>query len=902
MAITIGDAVLWLKGDSSKLSRDLKSAEGMAQGWGSRVGGTLNNVFSGAMSFVVGGVILGGLQRIGQGLLGVATDALSASSSFQTLQIQFEGLMAREMAAEYNRAHTKTEVSTVVQHLTEAEIEKLNELQEAHGTLAAKLQLANEKYAKVVEQYGEGSAQATLAEDAVEKLTDALAKNGAELDALKGKEGSMVNVMRQVSTGSMTAGEALKDAGEPAKALLNWVKEIAVTTPFSVEGLSNTLAMSMAMGINSDMAKKLTMSIGNFTAGMGLTEEHLQRIIYNFGQMNAMGKVSGRELRDLSNSMVPVNDIMDMMAKKAGVTRDEMREMASEGGVPVQDFFDAFMELADTDFPGAMDRMSRTWQGVTSNIQDFIGSVLGMELLGPTVQTFTDIAADALGGLMKPEVREGITSTGHQINGMIGFLLPRVKTLGGSFLNLAGEILGAFGIDISKFNLREFIYDVTLAIFDVITKATEFVDFLATVPDKIKTAFTTGPVGDFFTKMQTGGDNLKTFWETVGPTVIELLGGVGIKLGELGEQGGEATLMTLGDAFVAATGWLVEHSEEIKATLAAIPTNIANIGTTIATYKDQVLGFFTGIAIAIAGVALASWPTIVASLVNGLIAYAGAAWAAAAPTMANVVAWGLAVAPLILLAALVAGLTVYFVKVGESILGANAAQATFIEKLQIGFLGTVMQAVNTVNMMGQIINLVFWQTLTNISNFFATFLSQAGTSLAMLLVIVGYNLNQILTNIGTWLTGLGTSLSNAVTAMQTGGKNLVDGIWQGMKDAWEAVAAWLSEKAKELAAVFGVAIEAQSPSKLFERKGAFIPQGIAKGIMGGMGEVVAALTMPIPAMAGATAGLAGMGSNYTKTTSYGPQTVIINDRAAGAQFFEQQRAREMAEDEEWLKK
>lgn len=195
--------------------------------------------------------------------------------------------------------------------------------------------------------------------------------------------------------------DAFQRAIGPAKDLFNWVKQLAVTTPFTAKGITETLAMANAMGLTTTQAKDLTAAVGNFTAGMGLTEEHMYRIIYNFGQMFAQGKVTGREFRDLAISFVPVWRMLDDMAVSSGKTTKEFQKLAFEGGVPVIDFFNEFIQMANEDFPGAMERMAKTWEGVIGNAKDFVQVIIGVNTFGAVFNKITGAMADSLQELIK---------------------------------------------------------------------------------------------------------------------------------------------------------------------------------------------------------------------------------------------------------------------------------------------------------------------------------------------------------------------------------------------------------------------------------------------------------------------------------------------------------------------
>lgn len=116
---------------------------------------------------------------------------------------------------------------------------------------------------------------------------------------------------------------AMKKSIELTKELINWTSKLAVTTIFDAEDILNVYTLAMSYGFASTQAEKLTESVLDFATGMGLGDTEMKRVIENFGQMRAQGKITGTELRDLARgSFVPVNDILEQMAKNAGLIGD----------------------------------------------------------------------------------------------------------------------------------------------------------------------------------------------------------------------------------------------------------------------------------------------------------------------------------------------------------------------------------------------------------------------------------------------------------------------------------------------------------------------------------------------------------------------------------------------------
>lgn len=242
--------------------------------------------------------------------------------------------------------------------------------------------------------------------------------------------------------------DALAGSQARVQELIGWIKELAITTPFTVQTLQRTLAVSMAMGFTSDESQSLTKSIGNFTAGMGLSQEIMERIIYNFGQMKAAGKVTGTELRDLARGgFVPIVDVLKKMQVNMGMTNislEDFRKLASSGQVDVNEFFKAFEQMADERFPNAMERMSKTWAGLTGNIKDFIQSVVGAGAFGPAFNTLTSALAEGFQALIDPKIQEAINTLGETIGKFINIDTSNVETLRLRVLGFVYELTAAF--------------------------------------------------------------------------------------------------------------------------------------------------------------------------------------------------------------------------------------------------------------------------------------------------------------------------------------------------------------------------------------------------------------------------------------------------------------------------
>lgn len=206
--------------------------------------------------------------------------------------------------------------------------------------------------------------------------------------------------------------EALEATKGAAAANLEWVRTMAISTPYTVRSLTDMMAYAQAAGFSQKEVQELAQTIGDFAAGMGLQSEHVDRIIWNFAQMMSAGRVLGRELRDLGNSMIPVDYLIEKMAKDADVTKEEMKEMLQSGAVSAREFIATFNEMSAVEFQGAMERLSDTLPFARANLKDFIDTALGLDILKPTLDQVGSLLNQLLAKLMEPSARAATATYG----------------------------------------------------------------------------------------------------------------------------------------------------------------------------------------------------------------------------------------------------------------------------------------------------------------------------------------------------------------------------------------------------------------------------------------------------------------------------------------------------------
>ena len=652
MSITLGNAILYLQGDNSRLTRDLNDAKGQATSWAGSLGGWLNNGIGTALGIfstqVVGAAI--------QGIQSVATAALTSVADYERLGMSLQNLVARELM----RGEQSTQTSTVIQHLTQAEINKLRQLTDeqaiAQGNVLS-LQAKFDAEWTAVQASGQAwSAELTTLNAKIDLAKMKVEGYGKEIDTLNARNGQAATITKLVMTGQMEQADAMAAAIPKAKELLDWIIKLAIQSPFTQAEVSNSFRLAMAYGFTTDEAKRMTQATIDFASGSGASGEAMGRIALALGQIKAKGKLAGQEVLQLVNAGLPVTEIL---AKAFHKTTAEIESMRENGLIKAKDAIDAIVASLEEDFGGAAQRQATSWAGLTSTLADiksvglrefFTGTFTAIQ---PYVASFVDAFTN---GDLQAKIRDVGVALGEKVKVGMEWLKDNAVPIWNDLQKWAKYFVWAVQDGQSP--------------LEVITKILKAMGFPTWVTD--------------------GLTNLQKFWDDNGDTLTTGIDTIATSLGKL------ATDAVKG-AFKAATEWLVINGPDIARAVETIGTWIRDtlipalegLGGWVVAHKDEVIGFLLGWAAAMALANAAAFAGSLLMLVN----------------------------PLTILAALLGLAVGWFVQYGEGILGANAATATFVQKLEVGFFGALVAASTAINQLGFIIAFKLTELLLSVSTF-----------------------------------------------------------------------------------------------------------------------------------------------------------------------------------------
>ena len=176
-------------------------------------------------------------------------------------------------------------------------------------------------------------------------------------------------------------------------------------TPFNLDVFADAAQRMVSFGAEAEKIPGYLTAIGEVAATKGgRANEFANRLATNFGQIAAMGKITGAEIRELAIAGVPA---IQILANTFGVTAEEAQDMVSKGLVPATEAMDALAEgiLNGTNgIAGVTPALAGTMEGMRETVQGAMGGVASasarfgatiVEAFGPLLIAGATAAADA---------------------------------------------------------------------------------------------------------------------------------------------------------------------------------------------------------------------------------------------------------------------------------------------------------------------------------------------------------------------------------------------------------------------------------------------------------------------------------------------------------------------------
>jgi len=190
---------------------------------------------------------------------------------------------------------------------------------------------------------------------------------------IKSVVGASIDFNSMIQTAQIGFTTMLGSA-EKAQAFLDDMADFAVKTPFEYPELLEAAKRMLAYGFAAENVLPTLRAVGDATAALGMGSEGIDRVTLALGQILAKGKLSGEEMRQLTEAGIPA---WHMLAEAMGTTVPELQKMVSKGLIPGYKAVEMLTAGMTKRFGGMMASMENTWQGVTSSIKDIWRMTVG---------------------------------------------------------------------------------------------------------------------------------------------------------------------------------------------------------------------------------------------------------------------------------------------------------------------------------------------------------------------------------------------------------------------------------------------------------------------------------------------------------------------------------------------
>ena len=263
--------------------------------------------------------------------------------------------------------------------------------------------------------------------------------------ALKGAGQAITEVTGAATAWGMSAIKAAGDfqqteisfktmlgSGREAQKFLKELADFAAATPFSFNDLTAASQKMLAMGFASKEIIPMLTSIGDASAG---SADKIQRITLALGQMNMKGRVTGEEMRQLTEAGVKS---WDYLATAMGKTTAQVQAMATKGLIDAAKGIPMILAGMNKDFGGMMAEQAQTITGKMSTIKDtfeFIARDVGTAFLPIATQMVAIV--EAIVPYLQQMVK-GFADADPMIKLVVASVLAFVAALGPALIAIGG--------------------------------------------------------------------------------------------------------------------------------------------------------------------------------------------------------------------------------------------------------------------------------------------------------------------------------------------------------------------------------------------------------------------------------------------------------------------------------
>lgn len=171
---------------------------------------------------------------------------------------------------------------------------------------------------------------------------------------------------------SRVAFETMLGSADKARKMMADIAEFAKSTPFELPEVVAGSKQLLAFGFAQEQIIPTMRKLGDIASGVGVPVGQLTNV---FGQVRVAGRLMGQDLLQFTNAGVPIIEALATTMKKP---QKEIKSLVEQGKIGFPEVEAAINSLTGegSKFGGMMEKQSKTFSGVVSNIKDGFGQML----------------------------------------------------------------------------------------------------------------------------------------------------------------------------------------------------------------------------------------------------------------------------------------------------------------------------------------------------------------------------------------------------------------------------------------------------------------------------------------------------------------------------------------------
>lgn len=275
---------------------------------------------------------------------------------------------------------------------------------------------------------------------------------------------SMIGVERAGADATLDLKDAIKQSSQEAAGLYKWAIQLGVLSPFTIAAAKDSLQLALAYQFTTKQAVSMTQATFDWGAATGKSTDQVTSVVRMLGQMNTLGKFSGRILLELGTAGIGLNTVLQEMSKQTGKTVEELKDLESQGKITGEMGINAILGFMHK-FDGAAKEQAGTIQGLVESLQEMAPELL-KDFFGPL-----DAISGKIGGVI------GVIQ--KRMRGLVDFLqedwIPVVLTKLGNGLGGIAEKAFTWGENL----VTQFANGMLAAIGDILNALGTISGFIA---------------------------------------------------------------------------------------------------------------------------------------------------------------------------------------------------------------------------------------------------------------------------------------------------------------------------------------------------------------------------------------------------------------------------------------